>query len=45
MFWQSEHKILKLAIKGTWKKNKAFLKISKIHLVIWQMLVKKIDVF
>ena len=45
MFWRSEHKILKLAIKGTWKKNKAFLKISKIHLVIWQMLVKKIDVF
>ena len=44
-FWRSEHKLLKLAIKRTWKKNKAFLKISKIHLVIWQMLVKKLMCF
>ena len=35
----SEHKMFKLAINGIRKKNKAFLKISKIHLVIWHMLL------
>ena len=38
-FWESEYKMFKLAIKGIWK-NKEFLKISKIHAGIWQMLFK-----
>ena len=38
--WGSEDKMLELAIKGIFKKNKTFFKISKIHLVIWEMLVK-----
>ena len=41
--WGSEHKMFKLVIKSILKKNKTFLKVSKIQLVIWQILI--IDVF
>ena len=36
---RSEHKMFKLAIKKILK-NKAFLKITKIHSSIWHMLIK-----